>query len=101
MQVLSPYRKDVLAELKNIYGFDSVETATDFMIRHIQQHYQFQEVSVEMLHIAYGLVAKLKADSEIYYLKFASRSNSFAINCWCGAKTHLNWVDGVIHSVYF
>lgn len=74
MQFLSPYGKDVLAELKNIYGFDSVETATDFIIRHVQQQYQFQEVSVEMLHIAYGLVAKLKADSEIYYLKFASRS---------------------------
>lgn len=74
MQILSPYGKEVLAELKNIYGFDSVETATNFMIRHVQQHYQFEEVAVEMLHIAYGLVAKIKADSEIYYLKFASRS---------------------------
>lgn len=74
MQVLSPYGKDVLAELTNVYGFDSVEIATDFVIRYVQQHYQFQEVFVEMLHIAYGLTVKLKADNEIYYLKFASRS---------------------------
>lgn len=42
MQVLSPYGKDVLAELKNIYGFDSVESATEFVIRHLQQQYQFR-----------------------------------------------------------
>lgn len=74
MQVLSPYGKDIFAELKNIYGFDSVESAAKFVIRHVQQQYQFQVASVEMLHIAYGLVVKLKADGEIYYLKFASRS---------------------------
>jgi Ser/Thr protein kinase RdoA (MazF antagonist) len=74
MQVLSPYGKNVFAELKNIYGFKSVESAAKFVVRHVQQQYRFQNISVEMLHIAYGLVAKLKADSAIYYLKFASRS---------------------------
>ncbi len=74
MQVLSPYGKDVLAELKNIYGFDSVESAREFAIRHLQQQYQFQVIEVESLHVAYGLVAKLKADGEVYHLKFASRS---------------------------
>ncbi|KAB8320861.1 phosphotransferase [Tolypothrix campylonemoides VB511288] len=73
MQVLSPYGKDVLAELKNIYGFDSVESATEFVIRHLQQQYQFGAIEVDTLHIAYGLVAKLKADGEVYHLKFASR----------------------------
>ncbi|MCU0532282.1 MAG: phosphotransferase [Hydrococcus sp. Prado102] len=74
MQVLSPYGKDVLTELKDIYGFNSVEAAAEFVIHHIKQQYQFQVVSVETLHIAYGLVAKLKADGEIYHLKFASHS---------------------------
>jgi hypothetical protein len=62
MQVLSPYGKNVFAELKNIYGFESVESAAKFVVRHVQQQYRFQNISVEMLHIAYGLVAKLKAE---------------------------------------
>ena len=44
MQVLSPYGKDVLTELKNIYGFDSVESAIEFIISHLQQQYQFQTI---------------------------------------------------------
>ena len=72
MQVLSPYGKNVLTELKDIYGFNSVEATTEFVIHHLQQQYSFQVVSVESLHIAYGLVAKLKADGGIYHLKFAS-----------------------------
>ncbi|VEP17800.1 conserved hypothetical protein [Hyella patelloides LEGE 07179] len=72
MEVLSPYGKDVLTELKDIYGFNSVEATTEFVVHHLQQQYQFQAVSVEVLHVAYGLVAKLKADGEIYHLKFAS-----------------------------
>ncbi|KAB8315201.1 phosphotransferase [Tolypothrix campylonemoides VB511288] len=73
MQVLSPYGKNVLAELKDIYGFNSVEATAEFAIHHLQQQYQFQVVSVEALHISTGLAAKLKADGEIYYLKFTSR----------------------------
>lgn len=72
MQVLSPYGIDVLAELKDIYGFNSVEATVEFAIHHLQQQYQFQVVSVEALHISSGLAAKLKADGEIYYLKFIS-----------------------------
>lgn len=73
MQVLSPYGQNVLAELKDIYGFNSVEATAEFAIHHLQQQYQFQVVSVEALHISSGLAAKLKADGEIYYLKFISR----------------------------
>ena len=72
MQVLSPYGKNILTELKDIYGFNSVQATTEFIIQHLQQEYQFQIVLVESLHVAYGLVAKLNADGEIYYLKFAS-----------------------------
>jgi hypothetical protein len=72
MRVLSPYGKNVLAELKNIYGFESIASATEFVVRHVQQHYRLNNVSIEMLHIAYGLVAKLIADGDAYHLKFAS-----------------------------
>lgn len=73
MQVLSPYGQNVLAELKDIYGFNSVEATAEFAIHHLQQQYQFKVVSVEALHISSGLAAKLKADGELYYLKFTSR----------------------------
>ncbi len=74
MQIESPYGKDILLELKTIYGFDSVEAAVNFIVRHVQQHYQIQKVSIEALYIGFGLVAKLKTEGEIYYLKFASRT---------------------------
>lgn len=74
MQVLSPYGKDVAFELRNIYGFDSLNATVEFIVCHLQQQYWLQEVEVESLHVAYGLVAKLRANSGIYYLKFASRS---------------------------
>lgn len=73
MQVLSPYGDDVLTELKEVYGFSSVETTAKFVIHYLQQQYPFQTISVEALHIAYGLVATVKADEEIYHLKFASQ----------------------------
>ncbi|MEM7590977.1 MAG: phosphotransferase [Cyanobacteria bacterium P01_A01_bin.83] len=74
MRVLSPYGKNVEIELKKIYGFNSLDATIEFIVRHLQQQYQLQEVEVESLHIAYGLVAKFKAKSGIYHLKFASRS---------------------------
>lgn len=74
MKVLSPYRKNVLTELKEVYGFNSVESAAEFIICHLQQQYKFRVIEVETLHVAYGLVAKLNTDRELYHLKFASRS---------------------------
>lgn len=35
--------------------------------------YGFRVVTIEVLHIAYGLAMKLVADDQRYYLKFASR----------------------------
>lgn len=72
MQVLSPYGEDVLAELKDNYGLNSIETVEKFIIHHLQRQYPFQAVSIEELHICTGMAAKLKADGEIYYLKFSS-----------------------------
>jgi Ser/Thr protein kinase RdoA (MazF antagonist) len=72
MQVLSPYGENVLVELKDNYGLDSLETAEKLIIHHLQRHYPFQVVSIEELHICTGIAAKLRADDEIYYLKFSS-----------------------------
>lgn len=72
MRIFSPYREDVLTELKDNYGLSSIETAEKFIICHLQRQYPFQVVSIEELHICTGMAAKLKADSEIYYLKFSS-----------------------------
>lgn len=74
MRVLSPYGKDVALELKKIYGFNSLDPAVKFIVHHLQQQYQLQQVEVESLHVAYGLVAKCNANSGVYHLKFASRS---------------------------
>lgn len=72
MQVLSPYGEEVLIELKENYGLNSIETAEKFIIHHLQRHYPFQVVSIEELYICTGMAAKLRADDEIYYLKFSS-----------------------------
>jgi Ser/Thr protein kinase RdoA (MazF antagonist) len=72
MQVLSPYGEDVLVELKDNYGLNSIEAAEKFIIDHLQRHYPFQVVSIKELHICTGMAAKLRADDEIYYLKFSS-----------------------------
>jgi Ser/Thr protein kinase RdoA (MazF antagonist) len=74
MQVESPYGKNISIELKTIYGFESVESAVKFIERHVKQNYQLLDISIETLHIAYGLAAKIRTRDEIYYLKFASRS---------------------------
>lgn len=73
MQVFSPYGEDVLVELKDNYGLDSIETVEKLIIHHLQQQYSFWDVSVEELHISTGMAAKLCTEGEIYYLKFSSR----------------------------
>lgn len=57
MQVLSPYGDDVPTELRDSYGFNSLEATAEFVIHHLQQQYQFQVVSVEALHICTGMSA--------------------------------------------
>jgi Ser/Thr protein kinase RdoA (MazF antagonist) len=74
MRILSPYGKDPARELRTVYGFSSAQTAAQFILWHVQEAYDFQHVTLETLHVAYGLTTKLVADEEQYYLKFASRS---------------------------
>jgi Ser/Thr protein kinase RdoA (MazF antagonist) len=74
MQVLSPYGKDVDRELRTVYGFASPLTLADFIVGHLRAAYGLQAVTIETLHIAYGLTALLVAEGEPLVLKFASRS---------------------------
>jgi Ser/Thr protein kinase RdoA (MazF antagonist) len=72
MQFFSPYSEDVLTELKDNYGLNSAETIEKIIIHHLQREYTFQAISIEELHICTGMAVKLKADDEMYYLKFSS-----------------------------
>lgn len=72
MRVLSPYGEDALVELKDKYGLNSIEAAEKVILHHLQRQYSFQVVSIEELQICTGMAAKLRADNEIYYLKFSS-----------------------------
>ncbi|MGL4618896.1 phosphotransferase [Chroococcidiopsis sp.] len=72
MQVLLPYGEDALVELEDNYGLNSIEAVEKVIIHHLQRQYSFQVVSIEELQICTGMAAKLRADDEIYYLKFSS-----------------------------
>jgi hypothetical protein len=74
MRILSPYGKDSARELHTIYGFASPQDAERVIVQHLHDQYGFHTVTLDTLHIAYGLTAKLVADGVAYYLKFASRS---------------------------
>ncbi len=74
VQILSPYGKSVTAELRKIYGFAGPEAAAEFTACHVGKHYGLRDASVESLHIAFGLAAKIKVSGQYFYLKFASRS---------------------------
>jgi aminoglycoside phosphotransferase len=77
--VYSPYGKDSLTELRQVFGFNSVQSAVSFITQHILQNYPFQRVSVTDLHIAGGLTARIRAWAETtppgdFYLKFTSHT---------------------------
>lgn len=72
MQILSPYSEDVLTELRDSYGLNSIKAAAEFIVHHLRQQYPFQVVLLEELQICTGMTAKLRVDGEIYYLKFSS-----------------------------
>ena len=76
MQIMSPYGKDALSELQTIYGLSGPEAAANFVTEHVREHYALHDVSVETLHVAFGLTAKIRTHGtfgQCFYLKFASR----------------------------
>lgn len=75
MKILSPYGKDVVTELKDVYNLNSVDELLQRVRRYLANDYGFDDVDIEMIHVAFGTAIKFKHDNKSYYLKFAGRAN--------------------------
>ncbi len=75
MKILSPYGKDVGRELKDVYNLDSVAELLQRVRRYLSDDYGFENVDIEIIHIAFGTALKFVHKNESYYLKFAGRAN--------------------------
>jgi Ser/Thr protein kinase RdoA (MazF antagonist) len=75
MKILSPYGKNVARELKDVYNLNSVDEMVQRVRRYLADDYGFNNVEIEMIHIAFGTAIKFIHKSENYYLKFAGRAN--------------------------
>jgi Ser/Thr protein kinase RdoA (MazF antagonist) len=75
MKILSPYGKDVVTELKDIYNLNSVDELLWRVRRYLSDDYGFADVDIEMIHVAFGTAIKFRYNNESYYLKFAGRAN--------------------------
>lgn len=75
MDIVSPYGKDVTAELKSVYKVASVEELVGRVRRFLAERYAFKAVHLEQLHVAFGIAVRFVYKGECYYLKFAGRAN--------------------------
>lgn len=75
MKILSPYGKNVSRELKDVYNLNSVEELLQRVRGYLADDYGFDNVEIEMVHIAFGTAIKFVHDNERYYLKFTGRAN--------------------------
>ncbi len=75
MKILSPYGKNVTRELKDVYNLNSVEELLQRVRRYLSKDYNFDDVDIEMIHIAFGTAIRVRYNNESYYLKFTGRAN--------------------------
>lgn len=75
MDIVSPYGKDVTAELKSVYMVASVEELVGRVRRFLAERYAFKAVHLEQLHVAFGIAVRFVYKGERYYLKFTGRAN--------------------------
>lgn len=75
MDIVSPYGKDVTAELKSVYKVASVEELVGRVRRFLAERYAFKAVHLGQLHVAFGIAVRFVYKGECYYLKFAGRAN--------------------------
>jgi Ser/Thr protein kinase RdoA (MazF antagonist) len=75
MKILSPYGKNVAAELKDVYNLNSLDEMLQRVYRYLADGYGFNNVEIEMVHIAFGTAIKFSYNNETYYLKLAGRAN--------------------------
>jgi Ser/Thr protein kinase RdoA (MazF antagonist) len=75
MKILSPYGKDVSQELKDVYNLNSLGEMLQRVRRYLSDNYGFDNVKIEMVHIAFGTAIKFIHNNEHYYLKFTGKAN--------------------------
>jgi hypothetical protein len=75
MNILSPYGKDPLTELKDVYKLSSFDELLGRAYRHLEQSYGFSDVAIEYINIAFGMAIKFTHSDSTYFLKFTGRAN--------------------------
>lgn len=75
VRVLSPYGKNVIAELNDVYNLASVEELLSRVRRFLEAAYGFGTVQIEEVHVAFGVTVRFSYTDESYHLKFTGRAN--------------------------
>ncbi len=75
MKILSPYGKDVTAELNDVYSLASLEKLLNRVRHFLEAAYGLGTVQIEEVHVAFGGAVRLSYADESYYLKFTGRAN--------------------------
>ena len=73
--ILSPYGKNVTAELSDVYNLASVDELLERVSNFLANSYGFAEVHIEEIHVAFGIAVRFSHAGTSYYLKFTGRAN--------------------------
>src|SRR5262245_17946615 len=75
--VLSPYGKDVKAELRAVYGLDGIGALVT-RVEEATAAIWGLHGRVDQVHVAFGIAVRFRSGPESYYLKLASTRNTAA-----------------------
>ena len=73
--ILSPYGKNVTAELNDVYNLASVDELLERVSNFLAAGYGFAEVHIEEIYVAFGIAVRFSHAGTSYYLKFTGRAN--------------------------
>ena len=75
MNIVSPYGKDVIQEMKTVYKLESIDELIDRVRYFLAESYAFNSVNIEQIHVAFGIAVRFLYKQERYFLKFTGRAN--------------------------
>lgn len=75
MEIVSPYGKNVTEELQRVYKLESVDALRERIRYFLAESYGFKFVTLEQVHVAYGIAVRFLHEEQCYYLKFTGRAN--------------------------
>ena len=75
IKILSPYGKDVTAELKDVYKLASIDELSERVRYFLASSYRFTDVQIGEVHVAFGVAVRFSYAGQSYYLKFTGRAN--------------------------